>query len=119
MKSDIKTTEDIDLLVDAFYSSVQSSDTMSPFFASLDWDLHLPKMKAFWRFILLDQEGYTTNVTEKHLNMPLNQEHFSEWLGLFNQSVDGLFEGEKSELAKERAKWIAFTIQSKMGLFKN
>jgi hemoglobin len=63
---------------------------------------------------LLDEPGYTTNVVEKHLNMPLEPIHFQRWLALFNETIDELFEGEKVELAKQRAAVIAWTIESKV-----
>ena len=95
MKQDIQTAEDISLMVEQFYKSVLSSAELAPFFASLNWDSHLPKMKSFWRFVLLDEAGYTTNVTEKHLNMRLSPSLFKTWITLFDQTVDANFEGEK------------------------
>lgn len=71
-------------------------------------------MEHFWRFALLSDEGYTTNVTEKHLRMPLQSAHFERWLNLFKQTVDELFEGDLAEQAKQRAAVIGWTINSKM-----
>jgi hemoglobin len=71
-------------------------------------------MEFFWRFVLLDESGYTTSVTDKHMHMRLKEEHFKRWLLLFNQTLDELFIGEKVELAKQRAAVIGWTIQSKM-----
>jgi hemoglobin len=71
-------------------------------------------MEQFWRFALLSESGYTTNVTEKHLRMPLEQAHFDRWTALFNQTVDELFEGNLAEQAKQRAAIIGWTIHSKM-----
>jgi hemoglobin len=51
--------------------------------------------------------------------MPLKKEHFDEWINLFCNTMDALFEGEKATLGKERAKLIGQGIQHKMGLFKN
>ena len=75
--------------------------------------------EALLVFVLLDQPGYSTNVTEKHIQMPLKKEHFDEWINLFCNTMDALFEGEKATLGKERAKLIGQGIQHKMGLFKN
>lgn len=71
-------------------------------------------MERFWRFALLSEEGYTTNVTEKHLKMPLQKQHFDRWLALFNETIDELFEGEIAQQAKQRAAVIGWTINSKM-----
>ncbi len=119
MKEDIKTPEDINLLVTDFYAEVMKSESLCPFFSTLDWEAHLPKMKKFWRFILLDEAGYTENVTNKHLHMHLTNELFDEWLLLFHRTVDQHYEGPVAELAKTRASLIGIGIQGKMNLLKN
>ena len=112
---DIASKEDIYLLVNTFYDKVLKDDVLSPFFQRLNFQAHLPKMYHFWSFVLLDEAGYTTDVTQKHLHMPLKKEHFDQWVFLFNGTVDELFVGEKAELAKQRAFLIRWTIESKIG----
>lgn len=114
MKKEILSSADIELLVNEFYAKVLKDEHLAPFFQHLDFKTHLPKMIYFWSFVLLDEPGYTTNVTEKHLNMPLQQAHFDAWLSLFNQTLEELFEGEKVELAKQRAAVIGWTINNKI-----
>ena len=70
--TDIQTKEDVTLLVDKFYDAVLKDETLAPFFKRLNFEKHLPKMIHFWSFVLLDEPGYTTNVTEKHEKMPLS-----------------------------------------------
>lgn len=111
---EITTKNDVDLLVNTFYSKVLKDEQLSPFFKHLNFEVHLPKMIQFWSFVLLDEAGYTTDVTKKHSNMPLKKEHFDRWIALFHTTVDELFEGEKAELAKQRATLVGWTIQSKM-----
>lgn len=110
----LETPEDIHTLVSSFYDKVLEDALLAPFFSKLDFSRHLPQMEHFWRFALLSEAGYTTNVTEKHLHMPLKQVHFDQWLALFKQTVDELFEGELAEQAKQRAAIIGWTIASKM-----
>jgi hemoglobin len=119
MKVDIQNAEDINLLVNDFYAEVMKSKSLRPFFSGLNWEAHLPKMKKFWRFILLDEAGYTENVTNKHLHMHLTKALFNEWVLLFHRTVDQHFEGPRAELAKTRASLIGIGIQSKMNLFKD
>ena len=71
-------------------------------------------MEQFWRFALLSEAGYTTNVTDKHMQMPLQKPHFDRWLFLFNQTIDELFVGELAAQAKQRADVIGWTINAKM-----
>ncbi|MCO4813509.1 MAG: group III truncated hemoglobin [Flavobacteriales bacterium] len=111
---DIRTNKDVELLVNTFYSKVVEDDILAPFFKNLDFNIHMPKMISFWAFVLLDEAGYKTDVTEKHMKMRLKKEHFDQWLLLFNETVDTLFKGEKAELAKQRAFLVGWTIQSKM-----
>jgi hemoglobin len=47
--------------------------------------------------------------------IPLQKEHFTSWLLLFNSAVDDLFEGKTATLAKTRAKSIADVMLFKMG----
>ena len=111
---EIKNEADVHELVQTFYQKVLVDEVLAPFFKKLNFEEHLPKMEFFWRFVLLDEPGYTTSVTDKHMHMRLKEEHFKRWILLFNQTLDELFIGEKVELAKQRAAIIGWTIQSKM-----
>ena len=111
---DIQTKADIEEFITLFYSKVAQDPSLSPFFANIDWEKHLPQMIHFWCFTILDEPGYTTNVVEKHLHMPLKEAHFSTWLKYFNETIDPLFIGEKADAAKQRAALIGWTIQSKV-----
>lgn len=114
MKKDITATEDLTFLVDTFYNKVIQNEVLKPFFANLDFSVHKPKMVGFWGFILLDQAGYKTDVMHKHHQMKLKPEHFETWIQLFNSTVDEHFEGEKANMAKQRAELMGWTMQSKM-----
>jgi len=113
---DITTKKDVEQLVETFYSHVLKDEGLALFFKYLDFKAHLPKMIHFWSFVLLDEPGYTTNVTDKHMHMPLSKAHFDRWVELFHATVDALFQGEKAEMAKQRATLIAWTIQNKTGV---
>ena len=110
---DISNKEDVILLVDEFYSRVLENALLAPFFADLDFEKHKPRMIHFWSFVLLDEEGYTTNVFDKHAHMQLKDEHFNEWLRLFEATVNDLFSGPKAADAILRAKTIGFTFAAK------
>ena len=112
--NDISSEEDVTLLVHAFYRKVLLDEELSPFFSDLNFEIHMPKMIHFWSFALLNEPGYTTNVVEKHLHMPLKEAHFKRWLFLFNETIDEHFSGEISNQAKQRAQLIGWTIKSKI-----
>lgn len=113
MPKAIETKADIELLIDTFYTKLLAIDDMKPVFAGLDFKAHVPKIVHFWSFVLLDEPGYTTNVFEKHLHLPIKLPLFDTWLAVFTQTVDELFVGEKAEMAKQRATVLSFTFKSK------
>lgn len=110
---DITKKADIELLITTFYRNLLAIDEMKPVFEGLDFAAHTPKIVAFWAFVLLDEEGYKTNVFDKHMHLPIVPAMFDTWLETFTNTVDSLFAGEKAELAKQRATVLSFTFKSK------
>ena len=117
---DITSSEDIKQLINSFYTRVREDDVIGYIFndiAKVDWEKHLPRMYAFWEFLLLGKESYQGNPLEPHRRLhgmvPLTAAHFDRWLLLFTSTVDELFHGLHAEEAKNRAKLIAMTWQPK------
>ena len=113
---DIDTRKDIEMLVDHFYSRVEKDALLAPVFSTINLPDHLPVMYQFWASMLLGEQSYRGNPFTKHVALPINRNHFAQWLTLFTQTVDENFCGEKAEEAKMRAHSIAHIFQSKMGL---
>ena len=121
MKKKIKRFEDVQLLVRSFYNKVLKDEMLSPFFSYVKnhhWDKHLEVLDSFWNNVLFYAGGYYGNPLEVHQTMHhftnLKNEDFDRWLKLFNETVDELFEGEKAELAKQRAFSIATIMRIKI-----
>lgn len=114
MKHDILNSEDVTLLVKTFYSNLLLNEEIKPIFAHVDFEKHMPHIIAFWEFVLLDKAGYTANVFDKHVNLPLKETDFTLWLKTFEETVNHLFIGDKAQLAIQRAQVIAFTFQQKL-----
>jgi len=110
---DIETREDVELLIQSFYSSLLQIEDMKPVFAGINFQEHVPQIVHFWSFVLLDEPGYKTNVFEKHRPLPIQLHQFDTWLKTFTAAVDRLFAGEKAELAKQRAAVLTHTFKSK------
>jgi hemoglobin len=110
---DIESRDDIEKLIRDFYSRLFKVPGMLAVFEGIDLEHHLPKIIHFWSFVLLDEEGYKTNVFEKHLPLPIQPGQFDQWLSTFNEAVNYNFKGEKAELAKLRAATLAFTFKSR------
>ena len=118
MKKDIKTGEDVRLLVDSFYDKVRKDLVIGFLFqevARVNWEQHLPVMYAFWENVLFMSGGYSGNPMIAHLNLhgqyPLTKLHFDRWYELFKATVDEHFEGEQVEKALQRALSISTMMQ--------
>ncbi|WDF57780.1 group III truncated hemoglobin [Flavobacterium sp. KACC 22758] len=121
MKTDIKNKEDIKVLVDAFYHKIQTDETIGYLFtkiAVVNWEKHLPIMYDFWDNILFHTGNFDGNPMMKHriLNekSTLYEAHFKHWTTLWSTTVDDLFEGEKADEVKIRAKNIAKAMMNKV-----
>lgn len=72
--------------VDRFYARIREDELLGPIFAEriADWDVHLDKMKRFWRSILHNSGEFRGNPMIKHIAIPgLDLSHFAHWLELF------------------------------------
>ncbi|MBD1419969.1 group III truncated hemoglobin [Sphingobacterium chuzhouense] len=116
-KADIKTLDDIKLMVNTFYGRVQEDDLIGPIFnAKLEgqWPVHLEKMYTFWQTILLDEYTYQGRPFPPHAQLPIEAEHFERWLQLFDKTVNDLFEGPVADEAKSRGRKMAALFQVKL-----
>lgn len=118
---DIESEADVNRLVGQFYDRIQQDPDLGPIFngvAQVDWAHHLPKIAGFWSTVLLGTGQYKDNPVTAHLALgqktALHSAHFERWVGLFTQTVDELFRGERAELAKMRAQSIAVVLQTKL-----
>lgn len=121
MKNDLKTRDDVYLLVSSFYIKVRADEVLGPFFNDVikDWDAHLDRLTTFWESSLFMtrrlEQRYKGDPLEVHVkvdkenNHSITELHFGLWLNLWFQTIDELFEGENAENAKRRAR--------KMGTF--
>ncbi len=121
MKKEITSRKDIIQLVDAFYEKIKKDEMLGYIFndiAKVNWDKHLPTMYDFWENTLFFTGTYSGNPVQQHANlnqiMPITKAHFDYWNKLFVETVDTNFEGEKAELAKQRALSISIVLQMKI-----
>lgn len=115
---DIQNRADIEQLINAFYATLLLNAEMKVVFSGIDFPSHVPRIVHFWSFVLLDEDGYKTNVFDKHLNLPIKAHQFDIWLETFINTVDSLFKGEKAEMAKQRATVLSYTFKSKWQALK-
>ena len=111
-KNDIKTREDIFLLVSAFYVKVRKDQVIGHFFneSIKDWDAHLETLTLFWESNLFLQAKYVGNPLEIHNqvdrkhNNTITENHFGVWLNIWFKTIDELFIGDVALRAKLRAR---------------
>jgi len=116
-RKDIKTRDDIYLLVTSFYKKVMNDELLGPFFNEKikDWDEHFERLTNFWESSLFLKTKYYGNPLEAHVkvdkenNNSITELHFGIWLNLWYATIEEYFEGEYAENAKRRAR--------KMGTF--
>lgn len=122
---DIETRQDIEKLMEVFYSKALKDDMIGYIFtdvAKLDLNHHLPIITDFWEMVLFQtvnfQEKYGRSPMLTHILLnektPLKKEHFIRWLKLFSETVNENFVGEKAELIVYRANAIANTMLIKI-----
>lgn len=106
------------LLIDTFYDRVRQDPVMGHIFnevVDIDWDAHMPTMYSFWCSLLLGEASYAGNPMVKHVALSkktaMTNAEFTQWLTLFNATVDELFEGPTATMAKQRAATIAELMQ--------
>ena len=115
--SDIKSREDIHLLVSQFYTKVRRDDVLGPFFNTTikDWETHINHLTTFWESNLFLKTKYLGNPLDVHIKVDkansnsITELHFGLWLNLWVQTIDDLYQGEYADKAKRRAR--------KMGTF--
>lgn len=115
MKTDIQNREDVSLLVTTFYGRVRKNPEIGNFFNEMiqDWPEHLEKLTDFWETNLFMVSKFRGNPMLAHkkvddsFNHAIEQRHFGEWLNMWFSTIDELFEGERANLAKNRARNMA------------
>lgn len=109
---DIKSREEVSILVNTFYKKIRKDELLGPIFNGMitDWDTHLDLLIDFWETQLFMVKKYRGNPLEAHVkvdaftNHNVEAKHFGVWLQYWFETIDELFKGEKAQLAKNRAR---------------
>jgi len=118
----LRTLDDIKLLVDSFYTKVRKDEMLAPIFDAViqqKWPEHLEKMYRFWQTVLLNEHTYHGTPFLPHANLPISRSHFERWLALFDETIDENFSGEIAQEAKWRAGKMAQMFQHKIDYYRN
>ena len=108
------TTEQVSDLVDTFYQRIQAHENLGPIFETQktsSWDVHMEKMKTFWRSVLMRTGEYSGKPVPVHQKMSgIGTDEFKEWLALFSMTSREVFEADASVHAEEAARRIATSL---------
>jgi hemoglobin len=107
-KEDIKTKNDIEILVTKFYNQALYDPILKGHFDLIEnLEEHLPVIVDFWDGILLGASTYKGNPMLKHIQLhskiKITKAHMDQWLMLWKNNIQILFSGPISVTAYERA----------------
>ena len=81
-----------------------------------DWQEHIVILTKFWCMIGLQDTEYQGNPMRAHFDLPLSREKFGEWMVMFFQVIDTLYEPELGIMFKRRAENIASNFMRNLQL---
>lgn len=122
MKKDLKSREDIYLMVNQFYEKLLADSEISHFFEKFllknELEEHLQTLVDFWDNTIFYSGSYQKNAIQPHIDLNkkkrFTQRHFELWLHHFHQTIDENFKGETAEITKNRATSIATVMKIKI-----
>ena len=124
MLADQITKENIETMVMHFYSRVLKDDIVGPFFIEelgddMDnkyWKPHLKKLVDFWATTVQGDNSYKRDPFNPHMMMDIETETFTQWLKLFYETLDEIYEPEIADIFKEKSSVIASDFMHNLGL---
>lgn len=71
--------------MNVFYNRDRTHSSLGPLFNSVifDWEPHLGVVQDLWFHVLLKTERYKRHAFPAHVELPIECEHFEQWLGVF------------------------------------
>jgi hemoglobin len=108
------TEEMMQRLVREFYASARADPVLGPIFEARlagRWEEHLAKLTDFWSQIGLRTGRYNGRPLPAHASLGLEPEHFTRWLGLFEQTARNVLPPEGARFFVARAHRIAESFQ--------
>ena len=121
---DLDNAAAIDAFVEAFYARLLRDPLLAPIFfdvANIDLPVHLPRIKAYWRKMLLgDATAYSGHMMARHRALDarrrLGAEDYERWLSLFEQTLDAGFAGPGADRARELGRRIAGNMRRNLSV---
>ena len=112
MREDLMGRADIKRLVVNFYSKIRKDKETGYFFNNFiqNWEEHFEKLTDFWESNLFFSGTFRGNPALAHVKVDMQLEnsitpyHFGIWLNYWFQTIDELFQGERTQRLKTNAR---------------
>lgn len=122
MMRDLDTRDEIAEFVTCFYREVAQDHRLHHWFgtiAHVDWYAHTGNLTDYWVGVLLGEPHEDADdVIEAHRWLhaadPFDEELFDRWLELFDSVLDSRWHGPMAELARRRARGIAWAMAKRL-----
>jgi hemoglobin len=107
----------IERCVEVFYARAIGHPQLGPMFVKAIPNLpeHLRIVRDFWSHALLGTSRYLSSPYNAHTHLPIDFEHFEQWLSLFAEAARETLPAEYAEKAVAKAEHM--TKSFKAGLF--
>jgi hemoglobin len=108
-RCDIRTRDDIERLLVAFYERAMVDQLLEPVFTAGQMVLatHLSRMASFWEVTLLHEGDYSGRPVQIHRHLVdaagLRAVHFARWLAIWTETVAVMFSGPVADKARAEA----------------
>ena len=119
MLSDTITSENVKQLVASFYGKVRKHEALGPIFnASIGttdelWNAHIEHITSFWTRMLLNEGEFSGQPMKTHAELPsFPKERFSDWLGLWEQTLNEIYTPQTASKILEKANQISQRFKS-------
>jgi len=126
MLTDTVTKENLNKLVLKFYAKVIKDDLIGPIFIDIlgkdlkgeEWKTHIQLLTNFWAAIALGETEYGGSPFAPHLQFKerLSIQAFDQWMKLFFETLNSIYEPQVAQQFLARAKNIAGNFIRNMGL---
>jgi len=117
--------ENLNKMVIHFYTKILNDDIVGPFFIeklgsdlkSDEWVTHIELLTNFWASISIGDTEYRGNPFGPHMHLNgLSRAAFTQWLVLFFEVIDSVYEPQIASFFKQRSEIIAGNFMRNLGL---
>jgi len=119
------TKENLNIMVVKFYAAVLKDETVGPFFieklgdnlGTFLWKTHIELLTNFWASITLGDSTYRGDPFAPHTRLEgLRAETFQQWLKIFFETLDTVYEENIANIFKQRSNVIAGNFMRNLGI---